>query len=489
LEKKKKEEEDKKKKEEEEKKKKKEEEDKKKKEEEDKKKNTTTTTTTPTSTAPKVVRSLLRGNRTTTTENKVEEKKVEEKKVEEKVEEKKVEEKKVELKTENISNISKTNPGKLTIKVLEGKELLTENPFCNLLLLNSKLRRKKTTTQYGDKNPKWNDSFLFDLTDILLSEFEIGVVDRKSTKDNEFGSVTIIINDLGLVKDEEKQQWFKLNNVKSGSLLLGFTAHNFGKIKSSTEVKESKEVVKELSEKEKRLEERQKRLQERQNRMMQKESENKEEKKELSEEDKKVENIIEVLRETDMIKAEFLQMISDFISKCKVDWCNEFMEQGGIQKLSLLLLKTDKKTISKDENLIQESSIKIFESLLNFDSSLNYFITSTDLSRSLTLILNGTSLKLQKTILSILFRISQHNEKGFWSILDGFNNYKMVKKENIRFTDLIKSLEEKDDDRYRINLLLLLNSFFSKNQDKSTSNYLKKELNSLNLKTILSKLK
>jgi hypothetical protein len=56
--------------------------------------------------------------------------------------------------------------------------------------------------------------------------------------------------------------------------------------------------------------------------------------------------------------------------------------------------------------------------------------------------------------------------KGFWSILDAFNNYKIIKKENVRFTDLIKNFEEKDDDRFRFCVLLLLNSFFSKNQGK-----------------------
>ncbi|CAF4220046.1 unnamed protein product [Rotaria sp. Silwood2] len=101
-------------------------------------------------------------------------------------------------------------------KNLKKKDTLSENDPFAVLYLDDAHYKQKTKTKQNSKNPKWNQSFVFNHLygqDIL----HVDVYDEDSVKNDKIGSVEIDLRPL--YEKGHLDQWFELKGK------LGLSSH------------------------------------------------------------------------------------------------------------------------------------------------------------------------------------------------------------------------------------------------------------------------
>eukprot|EP00456_Euglypha_rotunda_P053059 TRINITY_DN427_c0_g1_i15.p1 TRINITY_DN427_c0_g1~~TRINITY_DN427_c0_g1_i15.p1 ORF type:complete len:237 (+),score=67.95 TRINITY_DN427_c0_g1_i15:55-711(+) len=116
--------------------------------------------------------------------------------------------------------------GKLTITVHEGKDLTNkdvgkQDPFCKIKLAEESHKTK--THKKGGKEPKWKESFLFNVKDYDLKEkvfFEVW--DEDSLSNDKIGFVSVPIDSLIKEAHKEDGYWFQLHAFDDNREIAGY---------------------------------------------------------------------------------------------------------------------------------------------------------------------------------------------------------------------------------------------------------------------------
>jgi len=98
---------------------------------------------------------------------------------------------------------------------------------------------------------------------------------------------------------------------------------------------------------------------------------------------------------------------------------------------------------SKIDASLQETGVECFRAILNTNIGMNAFLLERDAIKSLSLILDTEMFKTRTEVLFLLAIICSFSEIGFKLVLEALNHYKLVKREDVRFSDLIKTLGDK----------------------------------------------
>jgi len=183
------------------------------------------------------------------------------------------------------------------------------------------------------------------------------------------------------------------------------------------------------------------------------------------------------------------------LKSAPLTWIEDFLKADGIRSLSEMLSATNfYGTKTKNDAQLQETGVECFRAILNTDIGMNAFLQKErDAIKTLCLLLDTEHIRTRTEILFLLAIICNFNEVGFKLVLEALNHYKLVKREEQRFNDLIKFFGDKKvkDAQMKGHILMLINSLLNSDEDEAdvTSILLHKEFKALGLPELVEELK
>jgi len=176
-----------------------------------------------------------------------------------------------------------------------------------------------------------------------------------------------------------------------------------------------------------------------------------------------------------------------------VTWVQTFVNYDGIKTISQILASTNLiKTSSKDavDHAVQNDCVNCLRAILNTDYGLEAFLEEKDALKNLALVMDTEHIPTKSQVLFLMAVVcSLDSDEGFMLAIDAMNHYKLVKRERLRFSDLVQSLRAVKDDDYRSNALMLINAFMTSCPDEGTRSIIHQQFSSLGLLQIIRDMK
>ena len=119
--------------------------------------------------------------------------------------------------------------GKLEVTVVAARDLANQSTFGTsdpYVIVKLGSRSSKTATQNSTLDPKYDETFKFLVADEASEQLRIEVWDHNVVSDDAMGHYNLSLS--GLVRGKPCDQWYLLNDTKSGEIHLRVLAVDFG---------------------------------------------------------------------------------------------------------------------------------------------------------------------------------------------------------------------------------------------------------------------